>query len=151
MPPVAFRCPLCQKPFQVAAEHQGQAVACPHCGEAVAIPPPPPPPAALAEADSSPPPRFESHTDVPRESRCAPPITPQHRAWPGPPGSGAAPGFQVRESTTTTIQLDGQAYEVRSLTPQERAAFRRRVNACIVGVTATLLALAVAALLLWRG
>jgi hypothetical protein len=64
-----------------------------------------------------------------------------------PPGSPIA----IREQHSRIVQLAGEAYEVRSLTSEERAAFRRRVNFIAFVATAAVLAVAVVALLLWRG
>jgi hypothetical protein len=151
MPQLTFRCPLCEGAFQVASEDQGQAVACPHCGGAVATPSADAPAAgrgseaadyleAVAE------PRSVSHA-------LGTASTPRQRVDRGPPLSDPAdrdaPPVRPREGRFG--EATAQVHEIGGLTREQRAAFRRRVNLLVFAISAAILAIAVACLLLWSG
>jgi hypothetical protein len=137
MSQLAFQCPHCAEPFQVAIVQQGQAVVCPHCGQAVAVPPRP-------GANVSPP----TSTHQQRLADRDPPPFRRAEASGKDRASGESP-ISVQAEPKRIVHHAGQAYEVHSLTPEERAAFRRRVNLVVFGITALALALAVVGLLLW--
>jgi hypothetical protein len=155
---LAFQCPRCAAPFQVAAAHQGQAVACPHCGGAVAIPAATSPTSWPGEARESLAgdskrtvgQRAAYHVHVVSADREPPPVRGAPAGRDSPP-TAEAPPIAFAERTRKVVKFEGEAYEVRSLSSQERAAFRRRVNLVVFILTAAALAVAVLGLLWWRG
>jgi hypothetical protein len=146
---LAFRCPLCEMPFQVAAQSQGQAVRCPHCARPVAIPEATRP-AEPADNGLARPPQTRSRTGGERAQAPASSTRPRWRLADEGPKVSENPGVRVLDRHTKTVEVGGQSYEVHSLSPQERRAFRRRVNLWIFAISAALLSLTVAGLLLWR-
>lgn len=51
--PAAFACPACESAFGVLASMYGTSIACPHCGQAVAIESAPPSPAPVIDVNKS--------------------------------------------------------------------------------------------------
>jgi hypothetical protein len=131
----------------VAAEHQGLAVTCPRCSRAVATP------SALpvtqgADDEAARPPLGPS-----RGGDIRPPsiVSQLGQAIGGEPPV-TDPQLRVQDvgGSRRIVAIGGQSYEIQQLTPEERQAFRRRVNRWIFGVSAVLLLLTMVALLVWR-
>jgi len=135
MDQIELACPYCAGQFQAeAAAEKSRAIACPHCGRTVTVPPaprqavPPPPPDSLPPNPLPPPPLAASlaTSDLPPRSRSP---------------------FDLAEPTKVIVTRRGEAVPLRRLSPKEQTRYRRRLNLAFAAIGMAILAVALAVLL----
>lgn len=130
MTSLALACPYCSGQIEAAASAAAQVITCPNCHRPVTIPATNPPP--LAASDT-----VAQRGSATRSD--SPPL-------PSSPGSP----FDLAEPKKVVLNRQGEPIELRRLTPEERARYRRRLNWIFALVGMILLAIALAVLLRLR-
>lgn len=155
-------CPLCGGAFQVDTAWQGQQVACPHCEQAVTVPPLPPASAPGSEppdpqlAESQLPelqlPVIRTEPEKPAEpARAAQPQADTvAESKPSPvdallasrrePDADSDSPLAVRPAEQELIDARGEKVPLRRRTPSEQARYRFRLHLTMAALGAVILA-----------
>lgn len=147
----AFDCPVCNGAFEVEAQWLGQAIPCPHCDEDVQLPEPEPEsePAAPAEPLPPPPlpsslpsstPRFDVEVESPvaASDQSVSEPSPSPALEPPTPAPERKSSPNANSASPNDVKID-RDQGVR-LTPEERAALRKKMNLALAVIGAVLLA-----------